>query len=974
MEQITLNLIPGGIPQICNVSQYDDGRVIRLHLKNGSSDYTLSGTETISLFVSKRDRTTYVCDVTNTSSSYVDITTVPEMCDVSGESECELTISSGNTVLGTGNFRMIVDPDAFDGDLKVKSVSGPITTFETDLAEDLIKLDVDLEPIQDLHGYDNPWPAGGGKNIACLSADTLDNSQRIVINYLDENNINFTIDGTYARCMYKVKAKAGSTVTVSFKAQGIEGAYNRVNFNPENSYSNYQPWGSYNVNSYDTLATYTKTFTLDVDDFYVGFYWTTGTDTGAPIVRDFQVEVGSTATSFVPYSNICPIEGHVEAKIVHTGKNRCSMSDTTFVQYQEVEINEIPAGSYVYSAVITSTDTDSDKCAIIFLDENKNTLMSRSIDRSVGNVRVSTSFSVSAPIKFLRLYAASGFPSGAGDTASFVDNMICLQSESNPTDYEPYTGTEVTVQFGQTVYKGKLYSEQRKVLVTHVCETFDGSSDERWVTTSSSSVRYGFRIYFQNNKKPTARAIDEMLSSTIPLCTTSEAASVDDDIITCRSTTYLHKIFYIFAPPSKISTIEELRAFLANEPETVMYPLDEPFFIDLTQVQTADIEAAPVVSFETTLARPLETSEHYFSCSQAEGTPTPDNPIPIAGVTSLTAARMGKNLCPIFTGYSGNGLTTTVNPDGTIHVTGTATGSGGFITDSNMLGCAIPSNYQITISISNTIPGRLRQFLAGVGRDSSSDINAGEKSTTFSRDFKIVSIRLYLFTTAGQSYDFSFKFQIELGSTATPYEPYSGESITVSLGGTYYGGKLVQSEDGSRKIVLDKAFTKISALTWSYVPSFTYFNALPTNIKVNSDAGKKLDGLMCDIYTNRTPSQAGSGDIDLSIAAYQTAMRIKHKAYTDVNSFVAAVGDHDIVYPLETPIEINLPDGDPLTTLAGENNVYCNTGNTALTYYYNMVADPIRIPALVGTNNVYSDAGDVDVEYYTTLDDGGDGE
>jgi hypothetical protein len=22
-----------------------------------------------------------------------------------------------------------------------------------------------LEPVQDLHGYDKPWPAGGGKNL-----------------------------------------------------------------------------------------------------------------------------------------------------------------------------------------------------------------------------------------------------------------------------------------------------------------------------------------------------------------------------------------------------------------------------------------------------------------------------------------------------------------------------------------------------------------------------------------------------------------------------------------------------------------------------------------------------------------------------------------------------------------------------------------------------------------------------------------
>ena len=132
------------------------------------------------------------------------------------------------------------------------------------------------------------------------------------------------------------------------------------------------------------------------------------------------------------------LHGYANPWTAGNGKNKCSMENETFIQFKEVEINEIPAGDYVFSSIITSNDTDSDKCAIVFLDENKNTLASKTIDRSVGNARVSTNFSVSTPIKFIRLYAASGFPSGAGDTATYSDNMICLQSASNPTAFEPY--------------------------------------------------------------------------------------------------------------------------------------------------------------------------------------------------------------------------------------------------------------------------------------------------------------------------------------------------------------------------------------------------------------------------------------------------------------------------------------------------------------------------------------------------------
>ena len=38
-----------------------------------------------------------------------------------------------------------------------------VASFETNLKHPL-KVTVPITPVQDLHGYDAPWPAGGGKN------------------------------------------------------------------------------------------------------------------------------------------------------------------------------------------------------------------------------------------------------------------------------------------------------------------------------------------------------------------------------------------------------------------------------------------------------------------------------------------------------------------------------------------------------------------------------------------------------------------------------------------------------------------------------------------------------------------------------------------------------------------------------------------------------------------------------------------
>ena len=46
----------------------------------------------------------------------------------------------------------------------LKSVSGDIVSFDDAVEAPVQNLTVDIEPVQDLHGYDSPWPAGGGIN------------------------------------------------------------------------------------------------------------------------------------------------------------------------------------------------------------------------------------------------------------------------------------------------------------------------------------------------------------------------------------------------------------------------------------------------------------------------------------------------------------------------------------------------------------------------------------------------------------------------------------------------------------------------------------------------------------------------------------------------------------------------------------------------------------------------------------------
>ena len=54
------------------------------------------------------------------------------------------------------------------------TASGAIATFPDGADGIPIKqLSVAIEPVQDLHGYENPWPAGGGKNLLPMTVEGI---------------------------------------------------------------------------------------------------------------------------------------------------------------------------------------------------------------------------------------------------------------------------------------------------------------------------------------------------------------------------------------------------------------------------------------------------------------------------------------------------------------------------------------------------------------------------------------------------------------------------------------------------------------------------------------------------------------------------------------------------------------------------------------------------------------------------------
>jgi len=175
----------------------------------------------------------------------------------------------------------------FTANLIHDTATGSIANFPDGAALPVRDLSVDIEPVQNLNGYDNPWPAGGGKNLCSVNAYTLTKpSERT-----KSISINPIAAGTYT-ISWK---SANGTET---RMQGYDADNNSI-------------LGTINIAN---VGSKTVTISANLVRLYV-YIPLTEPDGATVSISDLQIEAGSTATAFAPYSNICPISGWTGANI-----------------------------------------------------------------------------------------------------------------------------------------------------------------------------------------------------------------------------------------------------------------------------------------------------------------------------------------------------------------------------------------------------------------------------------------------------------------------------------------------------------------------------------------------------------------------------------------------------------------------------------------------------------------------------------
>lgn len=157
----------------------------------------------------------------------------------------------------------------------------------------------------------------------------------------------------------------------------------------------------------------------------------------------------------------------------------------------------------------------------------------------------------------------------------------------------------------------------------------------------------------------------------------------------------------------------------------------------------------------------------------------------------------------------------------------------------------------------------------------------------------------------------------------------NGSSITITLGDTYYFGDLdVISGD---LVITSKGFA-INNKIWGYSSQYGFMSINMADMKTPDNANP-LEGLICEVYTTRRASAAGSNPVNYSIVgASPNSIRILDTNFTDATSFTNTMGNYKIVYPLAAPQTISLT-AQQIAAIKGVNTIVTDTnGNIEVTY------------------------------------------
>ena len=121
-----LNLIPGSVPPVVNVTQYDKtARTLVFNLWDGETSFSVPSGAAVTIRGTKPDGNGFEYTAT-ASGSTVSMDLQQQMATCAGSVRCEVRIASGTQILGTADFILEVKPSALNENTPLSETELPL--------------------------------------------------------------------------------------------------------------------------------------------------------------------------------------------------------------------------------------------------------------------------------------------------------------------------------------------------------------------------------------------------------------------------------------------------------------------------------------------------------------------------------------------------------------------------------------------------------------------------------------------------------------------------------------------------------------------------------------------------------------------------------------------------------------------------------------------------------------------------------
>ena len=339
---------------------------------------------------------------------------------------------------------------------------------------------------------------------------------------------------------------------------------------------------------------------------------------------------------------------------------------------------------------------------------------------------------------------------------------------------------------------------------------------------------------------------------------------------------------------------------------------------------------------------PLGVTASWEPTQEGTGDPSPENVRPIKGRDSVTVERCGENLVKYpysSSSASRNGLVFTSQQDGSIVVNGTATVDTWFPFRWD-IEKRLPINTPMTLS-GCPAGGSSGSYYIGLYLGGKWFADMGNGNTDVKFTTREIASRVEVSIIKGTvCNNLTFYPKIEVGTTITPYSKYTGQTATLTIPSTIYGGTVDavtgEGQETWKLVTLDgtEGWMRRDGATSDY----------SCNIK---PAANSLTNCLCSMLPWKMYAYASKGNE--GYFAFESSGERVHFCITETwetvdawKSYLAAqyaAGTPvQIAYKLATPEPFTATGAQPIPALSGVNTVLTDADSVTVTGR----ADPIK--------------------------------